>query len=93
MGVRWLLGERRRGENSFTNGCLPENEVFLGPEACMKMSGKNGEPSSNTMFFVCGGGVVIPETRGRLREGSVTIRKFCYTGGLGGTHEGLYIAS
>ena len=41
IGVRWLLGERRReGKTTSSVVVYLENEVFLGPKACMKMSRK-----------------------------------------------------
>ena len=41
IGVRWLLGVRRReGKTASSVVVYLENEVFLGPKACMKMSGK-----------------------------------------------------
>ena len=41
IGVRWLLNERRReGKAASSVVVYLQNEVFLRPEACMKMSGK-----------------------------------------------------
>ena len=41
IGVRWLLSEGRRIRKAASSVVVYlQNEVFLGPEACMKMSGK-----------------------------------------------------
>ena len=39
IGVRWLLGPRRReGKTASSVVVYLENEVFLGPKACIKIS-------------------------------------------------------
>ena len=78
IGVRWLLKEKRRECKAASSVVvyLP-NEVFLGPEVCMKMSG------NSSILFLVWGGVVVPEVWSGLREGFR-----CYTGG---THEGVVV--
>ena len=94
IGVRWLLNERRREGKAFSSVVVYlRNEVFLGLEACMKMSEKRHSVVvyrwracfQYYIFCVCGGGggVVVPEVWSGLREDLC-----CYTGG---SHEGVVV--